>query len=273
MDLRFWIRKLWSILSRTQLSLLANSLSFTTLLSLIPFLAVIFALTGMFDLFEFIAPKIEHLFLDHFKAILGASAASWVRQTVTGLQDKNLGFWGTVFLILGSLQILRDLDLGTQLIFGQKNRKSAWRRYLLYWIALLALPLAAAVFVTLTKIPFLFGQRLGFTGDGWLFVFVVLLTVQKIMPPIRVQWRHAVISSFVSLAGLFVLQSFFGMLTKKVFNYSKIYGSFAALPALMIYLVIAWNIILAGFIVNSVLAQNRTRRLRQQSLNESATRT
>lgn len=255
--IKLWAIRLWRVLSKTQLNLLANSLSFTTLLSLIPFLAVILGLINYFDRFDFLMPRIEGLLLDHFKDTIGNFTLVWVKKSVSRMQNAHVGILGVVFLLMGSFQILRDLDLGIQLIFSQKHRKSAFHRYLLYWLAMMALPLAAALFVAVMTIP-IFGDAIGFPGDGWVFVFVVLLAVHKLMPPAQIRWRVALTASFVSLSGLFLLQSFFGMIVKSVFNYSKVYGSFATLPALMIYLLLAWYMVLAGLVVNSSLTQNHT---------------
>lgn len=253
-----WMRRLWTTLSKTQLNLLANSLAFTTLLSIIPFFAVILGLIGYLDQFDFLIPRIESLFLDHFKDSMGSGTLSWVKKSIGRMQASNVGVVGALFLVFGSLQILRDLDLGTQVIFNQKHKHRAWRRYLFYWLSVLALPLAAAVFVTVTSVP-VFSKTLGFAGDGWLFLFVILLAVHKMMPPVVVRWSIAVPSALVSLAGLFFLQSSFGMLVKQVFNYSKVYGSFATLPALMIYILMAWYMVLAGLVVSSSLSQKQTR--------------
>lgn len=255
--LKAWAVRLWTTLSKTQLNLLANSLSFTTLLSLIPFFAVIFGLISYLDRFDFLMPRIENLMLDHFRDTMGPALLTWVKRSVGRLQQAHIGIFGALFLIAGSLQILRDLDLGIQLIFGVRHRRRAWKRYLSYWGALLALPLAAAIFVTLTAIP-VRGNETGFDGDGWLFVFGVLLCLQKLMPPVTVRWRTAIASALVSLMGLFVLQSTFGYLVKKVFNYSKVYGGFASLPALMIYILLAWYMVLAGLVINSSLSQKQT---------------
>lgn len=256
--LKAWGLRLWKTLSKTQLNLLANSLSFTTLLSLIPFFAVIFALTAYFDRFDFLMPRIEGLMLDHFQDTMGPGTLAWVKKSVGRLQDAHLGVFGAFFLVAGSFQILRDLDLGIQLIFSQRHRHHAWKRFLFYWLGLLALPFAAAVFVTATAIP-VFGPSIGFIGDGWVFVLVVLIALHKLMPPIRVSWGNALVSCCVSLFGLMVLQSTFGFLVKKVFNYSKVYGSFASLPALMIYILLAWYTVLAGFVVNASLTHNEKR--------------
>lgn len=257
--LREWITRILTILSRTQLGLLAGSLSFTTLLSIIPFFAVIFGLVNALDRFHYLSPRIEGLFLDHLSGTVGEQAANWVTNAVQRIQDTNVGFWGVVFLILGSFQVLRDLDLGVQIIFGRKSKRSIWRRYLFYWLSILVLPFIAAVFVTITAIP-IFGTTIGFTGDGWFFLLVILVLIQKMLPPAQVHWNSAFRGALVSLAGLFLLQSFFGLLTRRVFNYSKVYGSIAALPAFMIYVLIAWYIILAGLIVNAVLTQKQTRK-------------
>lgn len=249
-----WPRRVWRILSKTQINLLANSLSFTTLLSLIPFLAVIFALIGALDRFDFLMPRIEGLLLDHFRDTIGPGTVLWVKKSVIRLQGAKLGIFGVLFLLLGSLQILRDLDLGVQLIFSQRHKRSAWKRYLGYWAIFLGFPLAAAVFVTLTAIP-IFGENRGFAGDGWLFVFFILLVMNKGLPPLKVPWRAALPAALVSLTALFVLQFSFQFFTKKVFNYSKVYGSFAALPVLMLYLMLAWYAVLAGIVINSSLTK------------------
>ena len=79
-----------------------------------------------------------------------------------------------------------------------------------------------------------------------LMLLLALVFAYKMIPSTRVKLSAAVIGASVGATGLILLRAFYGMLTEYVFYYSKLYGSIAAIPVLMIWILNMWYIILFG---------------------------
>ncbi|MNL55887.1 ribonuclease BN [compost metagenome] len=73
-----------------------------------------------------------------------------------------------------------------------------------------------------------------------------LFLIFKLVPDLKVHTKAAVISSFTTGAVLFGVHKGYGLLAQKAFNYSSIYGSFAAIPLLFLWMLSIWYVILAG---------------------------
>jgi membrane protein len=84
----------------------------------------------------------------------------------------------------------------------------------------------------------------GVSNAGLLFFSLFL--IYKLVPDLSVHWRSAFISSVLSAMAMYGVHKGFAYLTAGVFNYNKIYGSFAALPILLLWILAMWYAILGG---------------------------
>jgi membrane protein len=83
---------------------------------------------------------------------------------------------------------------------------------------------------------------------GWLFLFLII----KIAPNARVSSASASIGALVGTAGMYVVNALFSMLIAKGFDYSVIYGSFAAVFLFLLWIYMIWIVILGAVEVSYV---------------------
>lgn len=70
---------------------IAGSLAFTSILSVIPFLALTLVTFKMIGGLDYLSPKIESLILSYFKEAVGSQATEWVKIVLGKIQAKTLG--------------------------------------------------------------------------------------------------------------------------------------------------------------------------------------
>jgi membrane protein len=73
-----------------------------------------------------------------------------------------------------------------------------------------------------------------------------IFLIYKLVPDLPVRTKSAFISALWASVSIFATHKGFTYLAIKVFNYNKIYGSFAAIPILLLWLLAIWYVILAG---------------------------
>jgi membrane protein len=230
------------------IQLVAASLSYSSLLALIPFIAVCLYFLQAAGGLDFFSLKIEEMMLSNFRWVIGADGIRLFQSALKRASSAKIGTLGAIVLILTSMRLVWEMDRGFHRVFGIKNKRSIFTRTLQYSGILSMIPFLLASYVALVNTK----QFEVYTGifptelRNFVVLTLVLTFAYKAIPSIAVDKTSAVIGAVVSAAGLMMSQNAFKFLTREVFNYSKLYGSIAAIPVLMIWIYIIWLMILFG---------------------------
>jgi membrane protein len=100
-------------------------------------------------------------------------------------------------------------------------------------------------FITLEQFEFV-RRIIPVTVTNVLLLVGCLFLVYKLVPDRPVRTKSAFISALFTSGGIWATHNGYSYITVKMFNYNKIYGSFAAIPVLLIWLLSIWFVILAG---------------------------
>jgi membrane protein len=247
------VKKLWSLIASGDLQVVASSLSFTTILSIVPFFAVALSLISSLQGLELLYPKVEGFILSYFQGPAGADGVWIVKRAFNKIQQGKIGSWGAVGLVLTSLLLVSEVDNAINRIWNLQGRRPLHKRLFLYWILLMAFPFILALMVALISVKSSL-PALASVSSGTLQMIVlsaVLFCLYKVIPHTKVSALSAFMGTFVGLGGLFLVTGSFQYLTEKFFNYNKLYGSIAAIPALLVWILLIWYVILFGAAVSA----------------------
>ena len=248
-------QKLWEVLKNTlqqmragELQLVAASLSFSTIIGLVPFLAVVLATFKSIGGFEALYPKVESFLLINLREAAGNDLTRFIRIFLKNINAGKLGTTGAIFLFIATLGLLNDMETGIQRLWAQPLKRPFFRRLVFQWLLILIIPVALAIyvgFITLDQFQFVRSVIPVAFMNTCLLVGCLFL-IYKLVPDLQVHSKAAFISALFASAGIFVVHKGFAFLTVGVFNYNKIYGSFAAIPILLIWVLALWYVILGG---------------------------
>ena len=240
------------------LGLTASSLTFTTLISLVPLVTVMLALFTAFPMFSRFQGALQQYFL---QALVPDNIAKPVLMALTQFAGKanKLGGVGLIFLGFTALALMFTIDRTLNGIWRVPKPRPLAQRVLVYWAALTLGPLLLGASLSLTsyavsasrglvqELPGLLALVLG------LLQFTLLATgmagLFRYVPNTHVRWVHA------GAGGLFVALGF--ELAKRglawyvglVPTYSVLYGAFATLPILLLWVYLGWVIVLLGAVI------------------------
>lgn len=233
--------------------MVAGGLSFSTLLSLIPFLAVSLATLKYVGGLETIYPKVESLVLQYFQGPTGAEGAQIVRRVFRRIHAGRMGSWGAVTLILASMFLVNDMEKGFHRIWNLPERRQLHKRLILYWLFMALVPALLAVYVAVSSMKFFDGTStpLSLRIVNYAVLFFTLFAVYKILPNIKVSIGSAAIGALTGTIGLVVVFRSFKWISQSVFVWGKLYGSFAAIPTLLIWVLLTWYMVLVGAAVTA----------------------
>ncbi|HEX7675222.1 MAG TPA: YihY/virulence factor BrkB family protein [Bdellovibrio sp.] len=247
--------RLWQVLKNTsrqmrdgELQLVAASLSFSTILGMVPFLAVVLATFQSIGGLDALYPKVESFLLVYLREAAGGDVTKLIRIFIKNINAGKLGTTGAIFLFITSMKLLHDMEVGINRIWAHPRTRPFYRRLIFQWVLILLIPVALAIYVGFISLEqFQFARRIipVAVTNGLVLVASVFL-IYKLVPDLKVRTKAAFISSLIASVGLLAVHKGFAYLTVEVFNYNKIYGSFAALPILLLWLLILWYVLLAG---------------------------
>lgn len=239
----------------------AAALTYTTLFAVVPLMTVAYTTFSIMPAYETVQERIESFI---FSTLVPESSAA-LRETLLQFAERARGLTvvGFVFLFVTSFMLLVTIEQTLNAIWQVPEPRRGFQRILLYWATLSLGPPTIVVAILISA--YLASQQLltdlDVFGLGTLMLsyLPMLLTwfgftvLYFAMPNCQVRIFHAAIGGFLTMLSF--------ELAKIVFNYgisrtslTSIYGTFAAVPFLLIWMYMVWVLVLCGAIVVRTLS-------------------
>lgn len=234
----------------------AAALTYSTLLAIVPILAVVFAVARGFGYSKYIEVWFRDLLSSQPQA--AEAIIGWVNSYLIHTKSGIFLGIGLIFMLYTVLMLVNNVEATFNEIWQVSNSRSLYRSFTNYLAAFFLCPIFIVVTtgcsLVLTTIAssmpdvLMLGSVLGFLIDFLPYVLLSALFVGLYvsMPNTRVDWRCAVVPGIVAGVGMQWLQMFYVHSQIWVTGYNAIYGSFAALPLFMLWVQISWIICLFG---------------------------
>ena len=241
-----------------RLGLTAGSLTFTTLIALVPLLTVMLAVFSAFPMFRDFRMSLEKYFL---RTLVPDAIAKPVLGTLNQFAAKasGLGGMGLVILVITALAVMLTIDRTLNSIWRVRRPRPIAQRVLIYWAGLTLGPLAIGLSLSLTS--YAISASKGLVGGLPGGVGMVLSALQFILlaasmaglyhyvPNTPVLWRHAIAGGLFVAVGFEVVKQVLAWYLEVVPTYSTIYGAFATVPILLVWMFLGWVVVLLGAVI------------------------
>ena len=262
---RQMMRTLWQRFREVRLGMTASSLTFTTVLALVPLFTLGLAIFTAFPIFAKVQDQLQRWLID---SLVPESISRQVLGSLTQFSKKanRLGLVGLVAVVMTSLALLVTIDRTLGQIW-RVNRQRPWaQRVLIYWAGLTLGPLFLGGSLAISSYLFT-----GYLSDyaNWLPVTVrslldvvefglLAVTVTGLyyyLPNTRVDWRHALMGGVAVALGLELAKNLLAIYLAQMPTYSAIYGAFSAVPILLVWIYVAWVVVLLGAVLTASLPE------------------
>lgn len=240
----------------------AGSLTFTTLISLVPLFTVALAVFSAFPMFA----KLQ-LSLQQWLAVslIPEPIAKQVLGYMTLFTSKanRLGTVGLAFLLVAAISLVLTIDRTFNAIWRVRQQRPLAQRVLVYWAVLTLGPLLLAASLALTS--YVVSASRGLVADlpgvvsllldGLEFALTVLgvAALYHYVPHTRVYWRHALAGGLFVALGLELAKRALIAYLGSVPTFSAIYGAFSAVPILLLWIYLLWVVLLLGAVIAAYL--------------------
>ncbi|WP_299663591.1 virulence factor BrkB family protein [uncultured Psychromonas sp.] len=252
---------LWKRSQEDNIKVPAGHLAYVTLLSIVPFLAVIFYMLSAFPMFSELNKIIEDLIYNNFVPTAGNA----VKEHMTGFIEntKKMSMMGIASLIVIALLLISTIDQTINRIWRCTNKRSVVQAFTIYWTILSLGPIIIGGSIALSSYLFSIVQTGGFLSLGqqilsiipFVFSWLAFAGVYTLVPHQRVSFRYALTGGLIAALLFNFATDLFTLYITNFPSQQIIYGALAVIPIMFVWIYFSWLIVLIGAEVTSTLEE------------------
>ena len=246
---------------------IASSLTYTTLLAVVPIVTVALILISAFPVFRELMEHVQQFLLKNMLPESAGALAGYAEQFTRNA--GRLTAVGLFFLFVTAMIVLLTIDKAFNQIWGVPRPRSLVQRVFIYWALLTVGPVLIGASLSLTSwvVTLSLGlvRDVPYAGLVLLKMVPILLTgvafalLYVTLPNRRVLLRDALSGGFLA-ALMFegMKQGFAGYITRFP-TYTIVYGAFSSLPIFLLWVYLSWLVVLLGAVITAVMPEWRER--------------
>lgn len=248
----------------------AGALSYTTLVALVPVTAIAIAVLSAFPAFADMRDQLLTAVFRSFVPEVGVEVEWWLRYFAgTSVRTTAIGI---VALAIAVVLLLATIEDQLHNIWRVESPRPWLQRILAYWAVLTLGPVLLAVSFSLPSYLDLLAARTGLDSHAIgraptvqmllrllpaALETVTFTLVYALIPNCAVRWREAAAGAVVVAALMEALKAGFGLYVGHLSSYRAVYGALAAIPLFLLWMYLAWSVVLFGAVIAAALPQWR----------------
>ena len=238
----------------------ASALTFYSLLSIVPVVAIIFGIAKGFGFQEGLEKELLDKFSEH-QAVL-VQVMEFAKSLLETTQGGLIAGIGLAVLFWTVIKVLGSIERSFNNVWGVKNSRPWSRKFTDYMSVLLIAPIlfilssSLMVFIT-SQVTFITEKfaLLGYFSSLIFFllkllpyciVWILFTFIYIFMPNTKVKYTSGLVGGIVAGTVYQLVQWGYIAFQVGVAKYNAIYGSFAALPLFLVWLQLSWLVVLFG---------------------------
>jgi len=246
----------------------ASSLSYTTLIAVVPLIAIALSVFTAFPVFENVRAQVQNFLIQYFVPDIEQNVQIYISRFI-GAAAK-LSAAGIIGIAVTAVLLLFTIENSFNFIFKVKRHRRIATKITLYWtvITLCPLLLGAAFSFKGYILTLKYFQPDHFSGldplitvaaPNLITLFVLILSY-VIVPNKKVRFSSAIYGGTAAFLLILALRFGFGFFLTLNITYKTLYGALAAIPILLVWMYCWWTIVLFGAVITAALEDFRNRR-------------
>jgi membrane protein len=241
----------------------AASLAYTTLLSIVPIMFVTGTIMSFFPTLQGEAQHIQRIILQNFVAESTMAISQHLDDFAKNI--SQLSIMNAFFLVFVGILLIHNMNSAFTSIWRATQPLWFSVRILIYLVVLVLSPilLASMLFfsTSLIKLTFLADllektdiRKILFVSLPYLIVFVTFTLLNWVLPSCKVRLKYAVFGGLISTILFEIAKYIFVLYIRAIPTYRLLYGALSTIPIFLVWLYVAWVIVLLGVIVSHTIA-------------------
>ncbi len=237
---------------------IASSLTFTTLLALVPFVTIVLTLLSAIPIFSGLGEEIQNFLLANMlPATVGRIVTAYIEQFSS--RAGSITVLGAAALAATALMMMFTIEQSFNSIWRVSRQRPLAQRVLLYWATLTLGPILIGASLSITS--YVIGVSLGvarqipLAAEAILGLAPFVLTcaaftlLYHTVPNRSIEPRHAFAGGFIAGVAFEIMKRGFALYIAKFPTYTVGYGAIAAIPVFLLWIYFSWVVIVMGALV------------------------
>ncbi len=261
-------KKLRLHLRDTTILRVSAALSYTTLLAVVPFIAIALAIFAAFPMFADVRLQVQDFLIQNLVPDLGEN----VQQYMIGFVGAaaKLTTLGVAGLAVTAGLMLSTIESSFNFIFKVKKHRRLATKITLYWTILTLCPLILGTAFSLKGYMLKLQYFNGETAENIDFfvttvvhnalIFAVLTLSYFIVPNRKVRLKSALFGAAIAFVLMLILRFGFGYFLQLNVTYKTLYGAMASVPLILVWMYSWWTVVLFGAVITASLEELKRKR-------------
>lgn len=241
----------------------AASLTYTTLLALVPLITIALTVVSAFPVFSDLSVQLKIFILTNLMPEFAGKIIT-VYMFKFSNNAAQLTAIGIVFLVVTALMMMLTIERAFNSIWRVSRPRPSMHRFVIYWATLTLGPLLIGGSLSLSS--YLVGLSLGIAKQvpmldlALLRITPVVLTTLAFallyltVPTRYVPRWHALAGGLVASLGFELMKKVFALYITHFASYEVVYGAFASFPVFLLWIYFSWLVVLVGAVIAASLS-------------------
>ena len=252
--------------SRDSCPSVASSLSYTSLLAMVPMMAIGLAMFAAFPAFSGMRDTLLRTMIENAAPSLAVMVEEHLQTFIRNAGEATgagiLGLAVTALLLINTIQTAFDRIWG-----GGRGFKI--QRFPIYWALITLGPILFGIAFSISSYAFALAQSSTYMSDAvrlssWIAPFLLeavgFLLFYRLIPTRPVRWMDAASGAVIAAVLFELLKRGFGYYLGMLTGYQTVYGALATLPIFLVWMYLGWLVVLIGAEITASLPEWRSGR-------------
>ncbi len=241
----------------------AASLSYTSLIAIVPLLAIGLAIFSAFPVFSSARVQIEEFLMQNFIPSIEQEISQYLAEFVNAA--AQLTTIGVVGLAITAILLLSTIENSLNFIFKVTRPRRFTTKITLYWTVITLGPLLLGATFSLRGYLFTLQKFMPNEIENSSILIsnllpavinmVLLMLVYVLVPNKKVHIKNAFVGSLIAVILFWVLRKGFSIFFSMTVTYKILYGALATIPVFLIWMYLVWAVVIFGAVVTAALEE------------------
>jgi len=237
---------------------IASSLTFTTLLALVPLVTIALTLMSAFPVFSGLGEHIHQFLLANMLPEAAGKVVTGYIEQFSGRAGR-LTALGTAVLAVTAFMMMFTIERAFNSIWRVSRARPVAQRVLIYWATLTLGPVLIGVSLSITS--YIISTSLGYATQvplagaaivglaPFVLACAAFTFLYYVVPNRAVRLRHALLGGFVAALAFEIMKRGFALYIAKFPTYTLVYGAFAVIPIFLLWVYFSWVVVVIGALI------------------------
>ncbi len=237
-----------------RITIIAGHLTFVSMLALVPMMVVMFSVFAAFPMFAELREQLESFLFANLIPTSSEVISEYMNKFVGNVSKMTTV--GVIFVIVVAINLISTIDATMNRIWRNHKRRRLVVALAVYWMILTLGPIlmgsgmaVSSYLISLTAFAetYVSGLRTTLLSVVPLLTSIIAFMLLYVLMPNRVvRARHAFWGALLAAVLFELSKSGFAAYITAFPSYEAIYGALAAIPILLLWIFVSWNIVLLG---------------------------